>query len=43
MFNEVEFAAEDGTILRGRHYTGQDEGDRPVIVMAHGFSGVSLL
>lgn len=36
---EVEFAAEDGTVLRGILHT-PDRDHAPGIVMAHGFSGV---
>lgn len=41
MRNDIEFKTEDGTILRGWHYTPDGRsGPFPTIVMAHGFSAV---
>lgn len=41
MRTDIEFKAEDGTILRGWHYTPDTgTGRYPTIVMAHGFSAV---
>lgn len=41
MKTDIEFKAEDGTILRGWHYTPDTGTGRfPTIVMAHGFSAV---
>lgn len=41
MRKDIEFKAEDGTILRGWHYTpGSGTGRYPTIVMAHGFTAV---
>lgn len=41
MRENTEFAASDGTILRGWHYAAQGRpGPAPTIVMAHGFSAV---
>lgn len=41
MRNNVEFRADDGTVLRGWHYPAANGSvDTPVVVMAHGFSGV---
>ena len=39
MRRDVEFRVEDGTVLRG-YFHAPDHGLGPVIVMAHGFSGV---
>jgi fermentation-respiration switch protein FrsA (DUF1100 family) len=36
---DIEFAVEDGTLLRGFMY-GAEHGPAPAVVMAHGFSGV---
>lgn len=41
MRTDIEFKAEDGTILRGWHYTPDTgAGPFPTIVMAHGYSAV---
>ena len=41
MRKDIEFKADDGTILRGWHYTpGSGAGRYPTIIMAHGFSAV---
>ncbi|CDQ46356.1 alpha/beta hydrolase [Mycolicibacterium neoaurum] len=40
---DVEFATEDGTLLRGRTYCPTESGSFPGIVMAHGFGGVQHL
>lgn len=41
MRKDIEFKAEDGTVLRGWHYTPTSgTGPWPTIVMAHGFSAV---
>lgn len=40
---DVEFATEDGTLLRGRTYCPPESGSFPGIVMAHGFGGVQQL
>jgi len=41
MRKDIEFKTEDGTILRGWHYTPDGRaGPFPTIVMAHGFSAV---
>lgn len=41
MRRDIEFKAEDGTILRGWHYIpGSGAGRYPTIMMAHGFSAV---
>lgn len=41
MRGDIEFKTEDGTILRGWLYRPQNAGESvPVVVMAHGFSGV---
>lgn len=40
MKRDIEFATEDGTVLRGFLHTPETEGSAPGIVMAHGFSGV---
>jgi fermentation-respiration switch protein FrsA (DUF1100 family) len=46
MREDVEFAAEDGIVLRGWHYVpeghapGGTDGPAPLVVMAHGFSAV---
>ena len=41
MREDVEFAAEDGVLLRGWHYAPDGvEGPAPLVVMAHGFSAV---
>ncbi|MGW5268543.1 alpha/beta hydrolase [Rhodococcus sp. NPDC003994] len=40
MKRDIEFAVEDGTILRGVVHTPADGPPRPAIVMAHGFSGI---
>ncbi|MFC3395824.1 alpha/beta hydrolase [Brenneria rubrifaciens] len=40
-FEPIEFATADGIVLRGRHYHARGvTGPAPVVVMAHGFSGV---
>ena len=39
--NDIEFKADDGTILRGWHYVpGSGAGKYPTIIMAHGYSAV---
>jgi fermentation-respiration switch protein FrsA (DUF1100 family) len=39
MRQDIEFAAEDGVILRGWHYAPEGvDGPAPLVVMAHGFS-----
>src|SRR6476661_8503877 len=41
MRKDIEFKAEDGTILRGWHYLPDGaSAPRPTIVMAHGYSAV---
>ena len=41
MRKDIEFKAEDGTVLRGWHYVpGSGVGRYPTIIMAHGFSAV---
>jgi fermentation-respiration switch protein FrsA (DUF1100 family) len=41
MRSDIEFKAEDGTMLRGWHYRPERGGPRhPTVVMAHGFSAV---
>ncbi len=41
MRKDIEFKTEDGTTLRGWHYTPDGgAGPRPTIIMAHGFSAV---
>ncbi len=41
MRRDIDFKTEDGTILRGWHYTpGSGAGKYPTIVMAHGYSAV---
>ena len=41
MRKDIEFKAEDGTILRGWHYLPDGaSAPHPIIVMAHGYSGV---
>jgi dienelactone hydrolase len=38
---DIEFSTEDGTILRGWHFTPASlSGSVPTIIMAHGFSAV---
>lgn len=37
---DLEFSSE-GTALRGRLYAAEADGERPVVVMAHGFSAVA--
>lgn len=41
MRKDIEFKADDGTVLRGWHYVpGSGMGKYPTIIMAHGFSAV---
>jgi cephalosporin-C deacetylase-like acetyl esterase len=41
MRKDIEFKAEDGTLLRGWHYLpDQRTGKVPTVVMAHGFASV---
>jgi fermentation-respiration switch protein FrsA (DUF1100 family) len=37
---DIEFRAEDGTVLHGWLYRPAGDGPHPIVVMAHGFSGV---
>ena len=37
---DIEFPAEDGTVLRGWLYEPEGGGPSPTVVMAHGFSAV---
>lgn len=41
MRKDIEFKAEDGTVLRGWHFIpDRSSGRSPTIVMAHGYSAV---
>jgi cephalosporin-C deacetylase-like acetyl esterase len=41
MRKDIEFKAEEGTLLRGWHYLpDQRTGKVPTVVMAHGFASV---
>ena len=40
MRSDIEFRADDGTMLRGWHYVPSTGGKHPTIIMAHGYSAV---